>query len=152
MGEIMLTTEDQKLEILEALSCKDGTFNLRRVQVIQWRFEGVPTKEIVLRSGYNISHVSNIYRKYLEYGLDSLRSKIHNRIRRHLSIEAESLALNQIAEKTASTEYLLIEDIKAEFEQITGKFYSPYAFFGLLHRHGWLGDKPWGRYWKKPSK
>ena len=110
-----------------------------KLQVVAMRGQGFTNDEIAKATGYNTNYVSELCKKYVKEGIDSLQSdgrKGGNN--RHMD-EVEAVKfLEQFKEKAIKGQVVRVEEISKAYDEAIGKEHkSPSSVYYFLHRHNW---------------
>jgi len=120
--------------------------------VIELRCEGKGLKEIASITGFHRSHVSNLIRKYFEEGLQAVSEKHYLGNHRNMSIEEETMFLEQFREMAEQGHMLEIHEIRDAYEKKAGHRIGSAQVYRVLHRHGWRKVMPRSKHPKKASE
>lgn len=142
-------TNEERRAVETALSKEQNVDTYKRLQVLLWRMQGVPEREVVIRSGMRHSTIWRICNNYALYGVNGLGLRYEGGHNRKLSFEEEASALKECNETAEKGGFVRIKELQAEFEKLTGVHYHLHVFYRLLERHGWRKVKPRGQHPKK---
>jgi len=145
-------TQEQRTELNELIERDDLSAKIfKRVQIVHWRASGKSTAEIVELSRYSRSGVQKLCASYRKAGVSVFYPSYGGNYRK-LSYEEEAKTLAMIMGDATVGKYVRAEELKQQFEKITGISYNIYSFYRLLKRHKWRKLKPRGRHPKKASE
>ena len=133
-------------EVRLALANEKSAGVYKRLQVLLWRMEGVSKQETALRSGFSQPTVLRICCRYKAEGLKGLRPKYKGGKNRKLSKEDEAKALEALAEKAKTGQFVRVSQLQAEFEKNTGVSYHAHVFYRVLERNDWRSVTPRSRH------
>jgi len=129
-------SEEQYKEIKKARKQNRDKQIDKRLQVLELRCDGKGLEEIASITGVHCSHVSNLIRTYFEEGLQAVSEKHYLGNHRNMSIEEETLFLEQF-HKMAEQEHMLdIHEIRDAYEKKAGHRIGCAQVYRVLHRHG----------------
>ena len=145
-------TDEQVLEIQEALK-KNKNKNIdRRLTVLSMKAQGKTIDEIVARTGFNPTYARSLVTKYFAEGLESFVASKYAGNRRNLSFEEEKAFVEGFIEKAKQGVLTTVDKIKAAYEAKIGrKIKSKGHIYKILKRHGWRKIKPRLKHPKKAS-
>ena len=124
----------------------------KRLLVLELRCEGKTQKEIVEKTGFHRSHISNLIRKYFEEGLSSISEKHYAGNRRNMSYAEEEELLTPFKARAEKGELVEVSEIEAVYREAVGHSIGTAQIYYVLHRHGWRKVMPRSRHPKKASE
>ena len=123
-----------------------------RLKVLELRCEGKKLAEISKETGFHLSHVSNLIRKYFQEGLSSVAEKHYSGNRRNMSLKEETAFLEPYREGAEKGQTLDVKEIEAAYEERVGHRIGSGQIYRVLGRHGWRKVMPRSRHPKKASE
>jgi transposase len=144
MGKRIEFTKEQKYEIrikiCKAKKLKDiKSYN--HILVLNMRRLGKTREEISEVTGYHVQYISDIIRKYINEGMESIIGNHYKSNNRRMSFEEETEFLEQFREEAEQGLLITVVDILKKYEK-TGKESNTSTIYALLKRHGWRKVKP----------
>ena len=114
----------------------------KRVQALRLRSIGKTNVEISEILGYNAQTITDLVRKYIAEGIESIVTDKRTSNYRRMSFAEEREFLEQFAELAEAGQILTVEEIKKKFDEVTGKESHVNTIYCLLKRHGWRKVRP----------
>jgi transposase len=146
MGIKIEFTKHQKKEIKKKLQKiekkKRDIKAYKRVQALRLRSIGKTNAEISEIIGYNAQYVTDLVRKYIAEGIESIVSDKRTSNYRRMSFGEETEFLEQFVELAEAGQILTVDEIKKKFDEATGKESHVNTIYALLKRHGWRKVRP----------
>lgn len=147
------TFKNEDLEAIKAARKKNRDKQIdKRLEVLDLRCEGMTQKAIAEATGFHLSHVSNLIRKYFEEGLESVAEKHYPGNRRNMSYEEECAFLEEYSQKAAKGQILSVKEMASDYAERVGHSISSAQIYRVLHRHGWRKVMPRSRHPKRASE
>jgi transposase len=139
-------TKEQKKEIKKKLQKvekkKKDIKSYKRLLALRLRSIGKTNKEISEIVGFNAQYITDLVRKYIKEGIESIvRDKRTSNYRR-MSFAEEREFLEQFTELAEAGQILTVDEIKKKFDEVTGKASHVNTIYCLLKRHGWRKVRP----------
>lgn len=114
----------------------------KRVQGLRLRSMGKTNAEISEIIGFNAQYITDLVRKYIAEGIESIVSDKRTSNNRRMSFGKEAEFLEQFVELAETGQILTVEEIKKKFDEGTGKESHVNTIYCLLKRHGWRKVRP----------
>lgn len=114
----------------------------RRLHALILYAEGHTSKEITGKTGYNRTYLYELYRKYLENGLEAITGNHYGGNRRNMTYEEESELLGQFVDDADGGHITDVAAIKAAYDERVGHETGHGQIYYVLHRHGWTKKLP----------
>ena len=114
----------------------------KRVQALRLRSIGKTNAEISEIIGYNPQYITDLVRRYIKEGIESIVNDKRTSNYRRMSKGEEKEFLEEFAEKAEAGQILTIDEIKKKFDEVTGKESHANTIYCLLKRHGWRKVRP----------
>lgn len=144
-------SDAQKSEIKKALKTVKDTKIYKRLEALQMRSKGSKREQIAEITGFNISYISQLVAKYFRLGIQSIIQDNRRGNNGKLTREQEKELLAPFKEMAERGEMLVVADIKAAYDKLTGEESSVPTVYHLLKRHNWRKIMPRSRHPKKAS-
>lgn len=113
-------TREQYKEIRAARKANRDKRIDKRLRVLELRCEASSLEDISSKTGYAISHISNLIRLYAEEGLEAITGNHYHGNRRNMSIEEESELLDRFQRKAEQGQVVDIREIADAYEKAVG--------------------------------
>ncbi len=123
----------------------------RRLRALIMHAEGYTNKQISEVTEYNRSYLYELYRKYLEEGLEAITGNHYSGNRRNMAHEEESEFLAQFIDDADGGHITDVSAIKAAYDEKVGHETGHGQIYYVLHRHGWSKQLPRSRHPKSAS-
>ena len=144
-------TEDQAKKLSE-LKKKNKNKNVdRRIQVLLLKKEGLKSKEIAEKTGYNASYVSKLATNYAKEGISVVLGKKREANRRNMSRAEEALLLEGFKQKALKGHVITVSEIKKAYDEKVGRESGKGQIYRVLSRHNWRKVKARGKHPKKAT-
>ena len=137
--------DENAKESLRALLRKSKTkADFKRIQCIWLRATfAMNSDEVALAVGFSPATVKKLWSQYFSGGEESLIGQGRGgRRRANLSLEEEENFLFHFFEKAKSGEILVVNEVKAAYEEIIGHSVPKSTVYRVLARHGWRKIAP----------
>ncbi|SPF35017.1 conserved hypothetical protein [Candidatus Desulfosporosinus infrequens] len=147
-------SEEQKVEIQEALKRSKNTWEQKRLMILNIRAEkGSTTEEIANMLKCSKSNVTHTITNYFREGLDSIKWTKKEGNRRNLKLNEESEFLKPFLDKAEKGQMLIVNEIKQEYQQKIGHTVPHSTIYRVLKRQGWRKIMPRSKHPKsKPEE
>ena len=145
-------SEEDYQKIMAARKANRDKQTDARLKVLKLRCEGKTLAEISKETGFHLSHVSNLIRKYFQEGLSSVAEKHYPGNRRNMTLKEETAFLEPYRERAEKGQMLDVKEIEAAYEERVGHRISSGQIYRVLQRHGWRKVMPRSRHPKKASE
>jgi transposase len=114
----------------------------KRIQALRLRSIGKTNAEISEIIGFNAQYITDLVRKYVAEGIESIVTDKRTSNYRRMSYAEETEFLEQFVELAESGQILTVDEIKKKFDEVTGKESHVNTIYCLLKRHGWRKVRP----------
>jgi len=114
----------------------------KRVQALRLRSIGKTNAEISEIIGFNGQYITDLVRKYVAEGIESIVTDKRTSNNRRMSFAEETEFLEQFVELAEAGQVLTVHIIKEKFEEVTGEEAHINTIYCLLKRHGWRKVRP----------
>ena len=145
-------SEEDYQKIMAARKANRDKQTDARLKVLKLRCEGKTLAEISKETGFHLSHVSNLIRKYFQEGLSSVAEKHYPGNRRNMTLKEEAAFLEPYRERAEKGQTLDVKEIEAAYEERVGHRFGSGQIYRVLGRHGWRKVMPRSRHPKKASE
>jgi transposase len=145
-------TKGQKEEVLNLMKETHDTKLYKKLEVLRLRMEGYSNPEIAKITQYSSSRVSALTCIYASEGITYFEKE--HRVggnRRNLSFEEETALLEQFREAAEAGKLVVVNEIKAAYDEKCGRRTGGITIYRMLERHGWRKVMPRSRHPKKAS-
>ena len=136
---------EQAKESLKVLLKKTkNKANFQRVQCVWLRaIFGMSSHQIALATGFSSATVKKLWSQYFFSGEEVLIGRGRGgRHRANLSLEEEDKVLGDFLKKAKRGEVLVVNEVKAAYEEAVGRVVPKSTVYRLLARHGWRKIAP----------
>ena len=144
--------DTQKSEIKKAIETVKDAKCYKRLEALQMRSKGVKREQIAEITGFNISYISQLVSKYFQLGITSIIQDSRTGNNRKLTSEQEKELLAPFEDIAKRGEMLVVADIKAAYDKMTGEESSVPTVYNLLKRNNWRKIMPRSRHPKKSKR
>jgi transposase len=155
MMPIKIKYTSEQAKELEQARKKNKNKNIdRRIQTLQLYGQGMPHKEIAMRTGFSYSYVAELAGKYRKGGIEAIVGNHYKGNRRNLTFEEEKALLEPFKEKAAAGEVTSVRELKKAYEKATGKVLGDNnkgQIYRVLNRHNGRKVMPRSTHPKKAS-
>ena len=104
-------------------------------------------QEVAQAVGWNASHVKRVWSEYFKQGEKSLlRPGRGGRRRQNLTLAEEAALLGEFVSAATAGGVLVVDAVKAAYEQRLGRTVPKSTVYRMLARHGWRKIMPRGRH------
>ena len=120
----------------------------QRVQCLWLRASlGLHHREVAQAVGWNPSHVKRVWSEYFKQGAAALlRPGRGGRRRQNLTLTEEQALLDGFFSAATAGGVLVVDAVKAAYEQRLGRTVPKSTVYRMLARHGWRKIVPRGRH------
>jgi len=131
--------ENRLAELKDFRKSKWPGFEFQRFLCVWLRVEqGLPNNEIARVLGWNVNTIRITQRDFITRGSKALvEEKRGGRRRQLMTVEEETLFLRAFADSSGDGSLLVINEIKAAWEEKLGRTVHKTTVYRLLQRHGW---------------
>jgi len=146
MGVKINLCKQQKKEIKKKLQKiekkKKDIKAYKRLLALRLRSIGKTNAEISEIVGFHAQYITDLVRKYIAEGIESIISDKRTSNYRRMSYAEETEFLEQFVELAEAGAILTVDEIKKKFDEATGKESHVNTIYCLLKRHGWRKVRP----------
>ena len=137
-------SEHAKRSLKELLNKTKAKADFQRVQCIWLRATlGMPSDQVALAVGLSPATVKKLWSQYFSGGEEILIGRGRGgRRRANLSLEEEETILAHFFEKAKNGGVLVVNEIKAVYEEAIGRTVPKSTVYRMLARHGWRKIAP----------
>lgn len=136
-------TEAEIKEIEKVLKQNKDKNVDRRLRALLLYATGKKHKEISIETGYASTYITELARKYKNFGLIHIAGNNYVGNHRLLSFEEEAEFLSQFIERAEAGQILEIREIQLAYEELIGRpLNSKGHMYQLLKRHGFRKISP----------
>jgi transposase len=114
----------------------------KRLLALRMYGMGKSNKEISGAVDFSVPYITELVTKYLNDGINAIITDKRTSNNRRMSIEEETLFLEQFIEMSEAGKLVTAKVILEKFEKITGKPSATSTIYDLLKRHGWRKLQP----------
>lgn len=144
-------TGEQAQEARRLFKKEKDTKIALRLLVIALRGEGKTYKEIAETTGFALTYLPTLFKKFSTGGFEAIQSDKRTGNNRKVTFPQEKEFLAKYSEKADKGEILTVEEIRLDFEEEFQVSIGKRAFYNLLKRHNWRKIMPRRRHPKKAS-
>jgi transposase len=143
-------SEHAKRSLKELLRKTKTKADFQRVQCIWLRATlGMPSDQVALAVGFSPATVKKLWSQYFSGGEEILIGRGRGgRRRANLSLEEEETILAHFFEKAKNGGVLVVNEVKAVYEEAVGHSVPKSTVYRMLARHGWRKIAPRPRHSK----
>ena len=137
-------SEEAKGSLQELLKQTKTKADFQRVQCVWLRAHLCLSSSLVAQAvGWSPGTVRRLWSRYFRQGEKALLGQGRGGRRHvHLSVEEEQGLLMRFFEKSAAGEVLVVNEVKAAYEEAVGHTVPKSTVYRLLARHGWRKIAP----------
>lgn len=145
-------SEEQKEE-LAAIQKETKDKNVyKRVTALLFKAEGKSRQFVAEATGYKVSYLSELTRKYMKNGLEAIVENHYKGNCRNMSFDDEKALLESFDKIAETGQILSVSDMKKAYDTALGRETNDTQIYKVLHRHGWRKVMPRSRHPKKASE
>lgn len=144
--------EDQKEELKEIQQRTKDKNIYKRVTALLLRAEGKSREFVAEATGYKVSYLSELTKKYKKIGLAAIVENNYKGNRRNMSFDEETALLDRFKKAAESGQIVSVSEIKKAYDEALGRETNASQIYKVLHRHAWRKVMPRSRHPKKASE
>lgn len=146
-------TEEQIAELQWAKKKNKNKNVDKRIEALLLRADGIKRKEVAYKTGFSISHITEITSRYQKEGLCAIIDNHYSGNHRNLSFEEEAELLQPFMESAQAGQLVEVSAILRAYEEKTGRTLekSHGQIYYVLKRHGWRKVMPRSKHPNKAS-
>ena len=122
------------------------------LEVPALRYEGKSNSEIAEKTGFNKKYITTLLTKYKNLGLDEYKRIKQTSHRRNMTLEEESVFLEECSRLADEGKILTVAELKAKYDEMLGMETAKSTIYRVLKRHGWRKIMPRSKHPKAASK
>ena len=133
-----ISVENTK-EIRKEMGATKKACIYKRLEAVALRGEGFKNSEVASITGYNANYVVELCKRYIEAGLEGLKTDKRKGGNHHnMTHDEEKEFLAEFEESAKNGQVTNIGEIAAAYDNATGKNHeSKSTVYYLLHKYGW---------------
>lgn len=144
-------SEDQKEELTDLQKNTKNKNVYKRASALLLRAEGKSREFVAEATGYKVSYISELTRKYMQNGLEAIAGNHYKGNYRNMSFEEETALLDDFNKSAEAGQIVSVSDIKKAYDKALGRETNSSQIYRVLHRHDWRIVMPRSRHPKKAS-
>jgi len=144
-------SEQQKQELEEARRKNKDKNVEKRLKALQLHAQGEKRAAVAEKTGFAISYISELVRKYCNNGLSAIVENHYAGNRRNMSFGEEECFLEPYKRQGEQGEIIEVGAIKLAYEAAVGHSIGGSQIYYVLHRHGWRKIMPRSKHPNKAS-
>ena len=146
-------SEEGKESLKQLLKKTKTKADFRRVQCVWLRAEmGMTSYQVALAVGFSPATVKKLWSQYFSGGEEVLIGQGRGgRRKANLSLEQEQMLLADFFDKAKTGGVLVVNEVKAAYEEAVGHRVPKSTVYRMLARHGWRKIAPRPRHPKADS-
>ena len=143
---------EEQVKELEAIRVKNKDKNVEdRIKALILRAEGKSASEIAEKTGYAQTYIYELVSKYCNQGIKAIAGNNYTGNHRNMSFNEEKAFLEKYKKVAEQGQVIVVNEIKAAYEEIVGHPIGGSQIYYVLHRHGWRKVMPRSKHPNKAS-